>query len=138
MAQKDFAQFTSDISKAMTANVTALSFFALGDAKATEAVVASSIIGSLPNSDYSTKGFIWVSKPDMVDVGSTVCFTESTGYDSVADHWKWRDTPEGAEATKRLDFLVRDVGLKAVDVLGKRRSMFEGSGTVHVAFKKIA
>jgi len=83
-------------------------------------------------------GFIWVSKPEMADMGSTVCFTEAFGYDSVADHWKWRDTPEHAEVIKGIEPLVRDMGLKAVDVLGKCRSMFEGSGIVHVAFKKIA
>jgi hypothetical protein len=122
----------------MTGKVTALRFFSLGDAKATEAAVTKDIIGPLPNSDHSARGFVWVSKPDMADVGSTICFTEASGYDSVADHWKWRDTPDGAEATKHMESLVGDMGLKAVDVLGKRRSMFEGSGIVHVAFKKIS
>jgi hypothetical protein len=34
--------------------------------------------------------------------------------------------------------LVEDLGLKAVDVLGKRRAMIEGTGIVHVEFEKIA
>jgi hypothetical protein len=133
----------------MTANVTGFRFFSLPDAKATEAVVIKDIIGPAPNmNDHSVitvgkakgaaTGFVWVSKPEMADMGSTVCFTEAFGYDSVVDHWKWRDTPEHAEVTKGMEPLVRDMGLKAVDVLGKRRSMFEGSGIVHVAFKKIA
>ena len=122
----------------MTANATALSFFSLRDAKATEAVVVKDIIGTVPDADRSAKGFVWVSKPDMADIGNTTCFTEVSGYDSVADHWTWRDTPECADMTKAIEPLARDVGLKAVDVLGKRRSMFEGSGIVHVSFKKIA
>jgi hypothetical protein len=133
----------------MTANVTAFRFFSVPDAKATEAVVIKDIIGPAPNmNDHSVitvgkakgaaAGFVWVSKPEMAHMGSTVCFTEAFGYDSVADHWKWRDSPEHAEVTKGMEPLVRDIGLKAVDVLGKRRSMFEGSGIVHVAFKKIA
>jgi hypothetical protein len=133
----------------MTANVTGFRHFSLPDSKATEAVVIKDMIGSAPNvndrsvitvgkAKSAARGFIWISKPDMADIGSTVCFTEAFGFDSVADHWKWRDTPEHAEVAKGMESLVRDMNLKAVDVLGKRRSMFEGSGIVHVAFKKIA
>lgn len=133
----------------MTANVTGFGFFSLPDAKATEAVVIKDIIGPASNmNDHSVitvgkakgaaTGFIWASKPERADMGSTVCFTEVFGYHSVADHWKWRNMPEHAEVIKGMEPLVRDMGLKAVDVLGKRRSMFEGSGIVHVAFKKIA
>lgn len=133
----------------MTANVTGFRFSSLPHAKATEAVVSKDIIGTAPNmNDHSVitvgkakgaaSGFVWVSKPEMADMGSTVCFAEIFGYDSVADHWKWRETSEHAEVIKGMEPLVRDMGLKAVDVLGKRRSMFEGSGIVHVAFKKAA
>ena len=133
----------------MTANVTAFRFFSLPDAKATEATVIKDIIGPAPNvnghsvvtvgkAKGAASGFIWVSKPEMADMGCTVCFTEVFGYESVADHWKWRDTPEHAALIKSMEPLVRNTGLKAVDVLGKRRSMFEGSGIVHVAFQKIA
>ncbi|KAF2468483.1 uncharacterized protein BDR25DRAFT_315966 [Lindgomyces ingoldianus] len=132
MVEKDFTQFAHDITKAMTANVTGFRFFSLPDARATEAVVLKDIIGPTPNmNDHSgitvgeasgaAAGFVWVSKPEMADMGSTICFTETFGYDSVADHWKWRDTPEHAEVIKGIEALVRDMGLKAVDVLGKRR-----------------
>jgi hypothetical protein len=134
----DFADFAHDVAQAMTANVTALKFFSLRDAKATEVVVLKDIIGALPGNDRSAKGFVWVSKPDVADIGNTICLTEASGYDSVADHWKWRDTPECTEMTKVIEAVARDTGLKAVDVLGKRRSMFEGSGIVHVSLKKIA
>jgi len=128
----------------MTANVTGFKFFSLPDTKATEAVVINDIIGSTSNmKDHSmitmgkakgaAMGFIWVSRPEMADVERTVCFTEVFGYDSVTDHLKWRNTQEHAEVIKGMD-----IGLKPVDVLGKRRSMVEGSGIVHVAFKKIS
>ena len=56
----------------------------------------------------------------------------------MEDHWKWRETPEHAEVIKGMGKLVDEFGLKAVDVLGKRRAMFEGSGIVHVKFERIA
>jgi hypothetical protein len=34
--------------------------------------------------------------------------------------------------------LVEELGLRAVDVLGKRRAMFEGSGIVHARLERIA
>jgi len=72
----------------------------------------------------------------MADIGHTLSFTEVSGYDTVADHRKWRDTPECAEMTKAIELLARGMGLKAVDVLGKRRGMFEGSGIVHVSLRR--
>ena len=55
----------------------------------------------------------------------------------MEDHWKWRDTPEHAELIKSMEVVGRELNLQAVDVLGKRRAMFEGSGIVHVKFEKI-
>lgn len=134
----DFAQFADDVAKAMAAGITALRFFSLPEARATEAVVVNNIIGSLPGSDRLARGFVWMSKPDMANVGNKICFTEVSGFDSVADHSKWKDTPDGADITKATEPLSKDMGLKALDVLGKRRSWTAGSGIVHVAFAKIA
>lgn len=132
----------------MGASVTALRFFSLHDGKATEAVVFQDVAKALHNTNDEAEvsigkakgasvGFIFMSKPEMAEIGSTVCFTEVSGYDSVADHQRWRDTSEYAELTMRMDSLSRPFGLKPVDVLGKRRSMDAGSGIVHIAFEKI-
>jgi hypothetical protein len=148
IVKKDFTQFAHEITKCMTANVTAFRFFSLSDAKATDNVVIEDIISPAANMNNSSvvtvgkakafaRGFVWASKPEMANMGSTVCLAEVSGYDSIEDHWKWIDTPEYTEETKKMKSLPRDLGLKAVDVLGRRRSMVEGSGVLHVKFRKI-
>jgi hypothetical protein len=142
-----FTQFKHDVTKAMEAKVTEFGFFSLPDAKANEAVVMKDIIGEANIDEHpvitvgkakgAAMGFVWAVKPDLSEQGSALVFTGVFGYDSVEDHWKWRDTPEHAGVIEGMEKLVKEYGLKAVDVLGKRRAMFEGSGIVHVKFEKL-
>lgn len=143
-----FTQFAQDIDDAMAANITAFRFFSLPDTKATEAVVFHDIISSAHNMDDQSmitvgkargtaSGFTWITKPEMAEVGCTVCLAEVFGFDDVADHQRWRDTPEHVELKKAFESRTSALGLRAVDVLGKRRSMFDGSGVLHAALQKI-
>ncbi|KIW03245.1 uncharacterized protein PV09_05466 [Verruconis gallopava] len=139
--------FKHDISAAMAANVTEFGFFSLPDKNATEHVVMQKIIGDVDMSQHpvitvgkakgAATGHIWMVKPEMAEVDNTTVFTGVFGYDSVDDHWKWRATREHAEVVKGMDVFVKELGLRPVDVLGKRRAMFEGSGIIHVEFKKM-
>lgn len=81
-------------------------------------------------------GYMWWLKPDLADMGSTTCFIGIFGYDSVEDYWRWKDMPEHVEAIKGTKRFMNELGLKPVDMFGKRRAMFEGSGIIHVKFKK--
>jgi hypothetical protein len=130
----------------MTANVTEFRFFSLPDKNATEEVVMQKIIGDTNVDEHpatiagkvkgASLGHLWWLKPDMANVDNTTCIIGLFGYDGVDDYWKWRNTPEHAEPIKGMKSFVKELGIKPVDIFGKRRSMFEGSGILHVKFKK--
>lgn len=145
---KVFTQFKHAITPAMESNVTELGFFSLPEDKATEDVVMEKIIGdgadmndhpviTAGKAKGAATGYVYTSMPEKAEEGNKVVFTGVFGYDSVDDHWKWRDTPKHAEVIEGMYVLVKELGLKAVDVLGEERGMFKGSGIVHVTFTKL-
>ncbi|KAL6884704.1 hypothetical protein GGI43DRAFT_419394 [Trichoderma evansii] len=140
-----FATFKHDTKEAMTANVTEFRFFSLPDKNAMEEVVIQKIIGDTNVDEHPavtvgkakgvSMGYMWWLKPDMAAMGCTTCFTGVFGYDSVEDYWRWRDAPEHAEVINGGKDFMKELGMKPVDMFGKRRAMFEGSGIIHVKFK---
>ncbi|OAQ59560.1 hypothetical protein VFPPC_03790 [Pochonia chlamydosporia 170] len=141
-----FATFKHDTAEALTANVTEFRFYSLPDKNATEEVVMQKIIGNAKVDEQPavtvgkakgvSMGYMWWLKPDLADMGSTTCFSGIFGYDSVEDYWRWKDMPEHVEAIKGTKGFMNELGMKPVDMFGKRRAMFEGSGIIHVKFKK--
>ena len=138
-----FVKFQSGTEGAFRAPVTALRFCGLPDEKAEESFVMECIANrskSVPIDQNSgeivkpkslAEGFIWVSKPEPADLGSSLCHLEISGFESVEEHWEWRG--------KELENMrAKDGEFKAIDVLGKRRSTVPGSGVLHVELKKIA
>ena len=91
---------------------------------------------TLGKSKGASMGYLWWLKPDIADVGSTTCFMGVFGYDSKEDYWRWRDMAENTEVLQGMKDSVKELGIKPVDIFGRRRAMFEGSGILHVKFKK--
>jgi hypothetical protein len=123
-------------------------FFSLPNDRAKEDVVSEKIIGDAPNMDDhpvitagkakgAATGYVYMSMPEKTDEGHKVSFTGVFGYDGVNDYWKWRETPEHAKVIEGMGVLANELGFEGSGYAGKEKGMFEGSGIVYVAFRKI-